>query len=80
MVTLHDDNTHPAQTRPRRSIKIAIGMVVAGGILATSGVAHAGYRWSLVPPKTGAKPSMTTTSTSTTTTTAPTVEKSYRWR
>lgn len=51
--------------RRRRMVKLALAGVVVAGALATSGVAHAGYRWKRVAP------AVTTTTTPKTTTTAP---------
>lgn len=79
-------------TRRRRGVKVAIAGLVAAGVLATSGVAHAGYRWgkmavvstttTTTAPRstTTAKPTVTTATTTTTVgADTPMTAAGYRW-
>ena len=61
------------EPRPRRrAAQAAIAAAIVGAVLATGGIAHAGYRWGRMAPVT--TPSTTTTAPpKTTTTVAPTV-------
>ena len=69
-----DSPLEPRRGRRHMGLKLAIAGAVTAAVLATSGVAHAGYRWSRMAPAT------TTTSTTTTTvTTSPQPAGAYRW-
>lgn len=80
----NSENIESTERRARRGLELAMGVMVASAVLATSGIAYAGYRWGRSAPTTTTttvKPSRPTTTVkpAVTPTSTPETAAGYRW-